>query len=116
MGAAAADDPSFDKLAKAAGSLKARRTYDRAIPSSFTESKAAADWAARRTSYWSFRPDPKTFASDTTAQAKLSAFLDSVPRGHKTVVFALHSPEAEIDRGEFTLAQWGATNNKVSEI
>jgi hypothetical protein len=116
MGAAATDDPSFDQLSKAAGPLKARRTYDGAIRSSFAESKAATDWAAGRTSYWSFRPNPKTFATDKVAQAKLSTFLNTVPTGHKTVVFALHSPEAAIDRGDFTLAQWGATNNKVSEI
>jgi hypothetical protein len=116
MGAATSDDPSFDKLAKAAGPLKARRSYDRAIPDSFAASKAAADWGTRRTSYWSFRPNAKTFATDTVAQEKLSAFLDTVPSGHRMVVFALHSPEAEIDRGDFTLAQWGATNNKVSEI
>jgi hypothetical protein len=116
MGAAATDDPSFNQLVKAVGPLKARRTYDRGVPSSFARSKAATDVAAGRASYWSFRPNPKTFASDKAAQVKLSAFLNTIPKGHKTVVIALHEPEDEIRRGSYTLAQWGAANNKVSEI
>jgi hypothetical protein len=116
MGAAAPDTATFNNLVRAVGPLKARRTYDGAIPISFTSSRAATDAAAGRTSYWSFKPNPKTFATDTAAQAKLSKFLDTVPAGHKTVVIALHEPEDEILRGEYTLAQWGSTNNKVGQI
>jgi hypothetical protein len=116
MGAAAIDTATFNKLNTAAGPLKARRTYNSSIPASFSRSLAATDAAAGRVSYWSFRPNPKTFAADKTAQARLSTFLNTVPKGHKTVVIALHEPEDEIRRGDFTLAQWGAANNKVSEI
>ena len=116
MGAAAIDTATFNALNTAAGPLRARRTYHGSVPSSFWSSLAATDAAAKRTSYWSFRPNPKTFASDTAAQARLSKFLDTVPAGHKFVTIALHEPEDEIRRGDYTLAQWGAANNKVSSI
>ena len=116
MGAAAIDTTTFNKLNTAAGPLKVRRTYSGAIPASFAKSIAASDVAAGRVSYWSFRPNPKTFATDTAAQAKLSTFLNTIPKGHKTVVIALHEPEDEIRNGTYTLAQWGAANNKVSQI
>jgi hypothetical protein len=116
MGAAADNEPSFNRLVEAVGPLQSRRTYDSEIPNSFAESKAASDVAAGRMSYWSFHPDPRTFAANTAEQAKLSRFLNTIPQGHKTVVIAFHEPEDNIRRGEFTLAQWGATNNKVSEI
>jgi hypothetical protein len=116
MGAAAIDTTTFNNLVSAAGPLNARRTYDSSIPSSFKSSLAATDAAAGRTSYWSFRPNPKTFPTDTAAQAKLSTFLNTIPAGHKTVVIALHEPEDEILRGDYTLAQWGSTNNKVGQI
>jgi hypothetical protein len=32
------------------------------------------------------------------------------------VVIAMHEPEEEIKRGDYTLAQWASMNNKVSEI
>jgi hypothetical protein len=116
MGAAAIDTTTFNRLNASAGPLKVRRTYSGAIPTSFARSIAASDVAAGRVSYWSFRPNPKTFAGDKAQQAKLSTFLNTIPKGHKTVVIALHEPEDEIRRGAFTLAQWGAANNKVSEI
>jgi hypothetical protein len=86
MGAAAIDTSTFNKLNTAAGPLKARRTYNSSIPASFSKSLAATDAAAGRVSYWSFRPNPKTFATDKTAQARLSTFLNTVPKGHKTKV------------------------------
>ena len=116
MGAAAIDTTSFNNLNSAAGPLRARRTYHGSVPSSFWSSLASTDAAAKRVSYWSFKPNPKTFTTDTAAQARLSKFLDTVPAGHKFVTFALHEPEDEIRRGDFTLAQWGATQNKVSSI
>jgi hypothetical protein len=116
MGAAAINVATFNKLNADAGPLKVRRSYNQLIPVSFARSTAASDAAAGRVSYWSFRPNPKTFTGDKTQQAKLSAFLNTIPKGHKTVVIALHEPEDEIRNGTFTLAQWGATNNKVSEI
>jgi hypothetical protein len=116
VGASAADNASFNALDAAAGPLRARRTYDSALPRSFSTSKAASDVAARRTSYWSFRPNVATFATDAAAQAAFSAFLDTIPAGHRTVVVAWHEPEDNIRAGQFTLARWGATNNKIGQI
>jgi hypothetical protein len=116
VGASAATLASFNALDTLAGPLVARRAYDGALPRSFSASAAAADVAARRTSYWSFAPNVATFASDPAAQAAFSAFLDTNPAGHKTVIVAWHEPEDNIYRGQFTLAQWGATNNKVGQI
>lgn len=116
MGAATVDNASFEALNKAAGPLRARRTYNTALPSSFATSAMKTDVTYGRTSYWSFRPNPKTFPTDKTAQAKFSAFLNSIPAGHKTVVFALHEPEDEIRAKKYTLAQWGATNNRLAQL
>lgn len=116
MGAAAADNASFEALNKAAGPLRARRTYNSTLPASFAKSAMRTDVTYGRTSYWSFRPNPKTFASDAAAQAKFSTFLNSIPRGHQTVVFALHEPEDEIRAKNYTLAQWGATNNRLAQL
>ena len=116
MGASAADNVSFDALNQRSGPLATRRTFSGALPSSFARSAAAPDVLARRQSYWSFAPSPARFVSDTAAQAAFSAFLDTIPVGHRTVIVAWHEPEDNIRRGEFTLAQWGAMNTKVAQI
>jgi hypothetical protein len=116
VGASAASNLAFTALETAAGPLGARRTYNGALPRSFSESNAASDVSDRRTSYWSFAPRVATFASDPAAQSAFSAFLDTIPAGHKTVIVAWHEPEDNIRQGQFTLAQWGATNNKVGQI
>jgi hypothetical protein len=116
VGASAASLTAFNTLNTVAGPLGARRSYDSALPRSFSESAAAADVSSGRTSYWSFAPRVATFASDPVAQAAFSAFLDTIPAGHKTVVIAWHEPEDDIRQGRFTLAQWGAANNKVGQI
>jgi len=115
-GASAADNASFDSLNKTAGPLSARRTYNSSLPASFAKSVAASDVSASRASYWSFKPNVKTFASDTKAQSAFSAFLDTIPAGHQTVIVAWHEPEDNIRAGEFTLAQWGATNTRLGQI
>lgn len=116
VGASAATDAAFNALNTAAGPLRARRTYDGALPRSFSATTAAGDVAAGRRSYWSFRPRVATFATDAAAQAAFSAFLDTIPSGHSTVIVAWHEPEDNIRSGQFTLAQWGAMNNKVGQI
>jgi hypothetical protein len=116
MGAATTDTASFTALNSTVGGLAARRTYNGSLPSSFAKSLAGADVAAKRVSYWSFKPNVKTFPSDTNAQAAFSAFLKTIPTGHKTVVFAHHEPEDNIRAGEYTLPQWAATNNKIGQI
>jgi hypothetical protein len=116
MGASATSVTAFNLLNASAGPLRARRSYDDALPSSFTKSAAGADVSSGRASYWSFRPKVATFATDPGAQAAFSAFLDTIPAGHKTVIVAWHEPEDNIRRGQFTLAQWGAMNNKIGQI
>src|SRR3954447_4974555 len=116
VGAATATDAAFNTLDAVAGPLRARRTFNGALPASFYASTAATDVASHRTSYWSFQPKVATFASDTAAQAAFSRFLNTIPAGHQTVVVAWHEPEDNIRRGDFTLAQWGTMNNKVGQI
>jgi hypothetical protein len=116
IGASASDNTSFNALNSKAGPLAARRTFNSTLPSSFAKSLAGLDVTARRVSYWSFKPNVKTFASDTSAQSAFSAFLDTIPAGHQTVVVAWHEPEDEIRSGAFTLSQWGATNTRLGQI
>jgi hypothetical protein len=116
IGASAIDNASFDSLNRTAGPMAARRTFNSTLPSSFAKSLAGLDVSARRVSYWSFKPNVKTFASDTTAQSAFSAFLNTIPAGHQTVIVAWHEPEDEIRSGAFTLAQWGATNTRLGQI
>jgi len=116
MGAATKDSASFDAFNAQAGTFRSRRTFNSALPASFAKSLASSDVKAGRTSYWSFRPNPKTFPTDAAAQASFSAFLNTIPAGHQTVIMALHEPEDEIRAGKFTLKQWGDTNNTVGRI
>jgi hypothetical protein len=116
MGASAVDHAAFDELDTAVGPLRARRTYDRALPRSFSASKAAGDVDAGRRTYWSFKPNVRRFTSDPAAQAAFSAFLDTIPSGHETVIVAWHEPEDNIHRGDFTLADWGQMNNLIGQI
>ena len=115
-GASTSDNAAFDALNRQAGPLASRRTFQGALPSSFAKSVAAGDVAAKRTSYWSFKPNMKTFASDSTAQTAFSKFLDTIPAGHQTVIIGWHEPEDDIASGAFTLAQYGAVQNKLGQI
>jgi hypothetical protein len=115
-GASTKDNASFDALNRTAGPLSARRTFQGALPTSFSKSLAASDVAAKRTSYWSFKPNMKTFASDSAAQTAFSKFLDTIPAGHQTVIIGWHEPEDDIAAGKFTVAQYGATQNKLGQI
>jgi len=72
--------------------------------------------SALRVYYWSFKPNVKTFAAVAKAQSAFSAFLDTIPPGHQTVIIAWHEPEDEIRSGTFSLAQWGATNTRLGQI
>lgn len=116
LGAAASDQAAFDAFDSEAGVFDARRTYNSTLPASFMKSLARTDVAAGRTSYWSFRPNPKTFYKDKKAQRAFSKFLDTIPKGHQTVVVALHEPEDEIRAKKFSLKQWAKTNNAVGKI
>jgi hypothetical protein len=116
IGASAVDNTSFNALNSKAGPMTARRTFNSTLPSSFAKSVAGQDVSAGRVSYWSFKPNVKTFASDAKAQSAFSAFLDTIPAGHQTVIIAWHEPEDEIKAGTFTLTQWGATNTRLGQI
>lgn len=115
MGVAAYNQSSFDTLNRVAPML-VRRSYNGALPSSFAKSAAGSDVAGKRTSYWSFKPNAKTFATDAKAQAAFAAFLDTIPKGHKTVITLWHEPEDNIRAGQFTLAQWGAMTTRAGQI
>src|SRR6266508_2519353 len=84
MGGTGIDNTEFNALNTAAGPLQCRRTYDgTTLPASFSASKAAPDIGTGRWSLWSYKPTVTGFATNTTAQNALRAFLQSVPAGHK---------------------------------
>jgi hypothetical protein len=118
VGASAENDSEFNALVAslAPGLLKCRRTYDGAIPSSFSASKARNDKTNGHATYWSWKPNPATFVNDTAQHTALLNFLNTVPAGHPFTVFAYHEPEDNIYGGAFTMAQWKAMTKKVGEL
>lgn len=118
MGASTSSNTTWATLETAVGAFQARRTYGSSIPSNFEASQAgsANDLEAGRASYWSFKPNQATFATDTTAHNALRAFLRTVPIGHRFVIINYHEPEDNIQAGSFTLAQWKACVQKTGEI
>ncbi len=118
MGASTSSNTTWTTLTNAVGTFQARRTYGSAIPASFAASQAgsAGDAAAGRASYWSFKPNQTTFATDTAQHNALRTFLRSVPVGHRFVLINYHEPEDNIAAGTFTLAQWKACVQKTGEL
>lgn len=118
MGASTADNTKFNTLvtAIAPAKMKCRRTYDGALPASFSASKAFPDVANNMASYWSWKPAAATFATDTAAQTAFSNFLNTVPAGHALNIITWHEPEDNINAAQFTLVQWKAMIKKVGEI
>ena len=87
------ESTQYTPLNTAVGPMLARRSYDSSLPSSFATSAAASDVAAGRHSYWSWKPDPINFKNSAGQQAAFSAFLDTIPVGHKVTIFCHHEPE-----------------------
>lgn len=97
--------------------LTSKRSYGGSTPpSSLTASQFYPDVAANRASYWSVKPNPKTFPGSATEKSAWSAYFDKVPSAHRLNVIVWHEPEQEIARGDFTLAEWGATLNAMADI
>jgi hypothetical protein len=96
--------------------MECRRTYDGALPASFSASKAFPDVANNMVSYWSWKPTVATFPTDTAAQTAFSNFLNTVPAGHALNIITWHEPEDNINAGQFTMAQWKTLINKVGEL
>lgn len=116
IGVTAAGDAKFNELNAQVGPVLARRTYNTTLPSSWAKSAASADVGTGRMSYWSWKPNVKTFPTDQAAQNAFSAFLDTIPAGQQCVIVAWHEPENDIDKGDYTLNQWGALQDAVHSI
>lgn len=97
------------------GPVLVRRAYDTTLPASFAASESASDVAAGRMSLWSWKPSVTGFPTSTSQKAAFSAFLDTIPAGHQTVIMAWHEPENDIP-ADYTLAQWGALQDAVAAI
>jgi len=110
-----ADFESFETTC-AGGPLLIRRSYAGSLvfPSTFAASNAGID-VGRRESIWSFKPTPSTFAAGGN-DTWFNNFLDSIPSGHKTMIILWHEPEGELNKGQFTLADWKAANNRMGAM
>jgi len=103
------------------GDLKARRSYDTSIPSSFAASAAAQDVVNNDVSIWSVKLDPGAFSSGSMDTA-FNNFLNSIPAGHKTYLTYWHEPEDDIQKGTvmgstaLTLANWQACVNHMGQL
>lgn len=118
MGGTTSSNSTWTPFDQAFGPVGCRRTYGSTIPASFEASQAgtANDVEAGRASYWSFKPNMTTYATDTSQHAALRTFLRSVPVGHPFTLICYHEPEDNIAAGSFTLAQWKACVQKTGEI
>jgi hypothetical protein len=123
MGASTSSNTTWSTLTNAIGQFQARRTYEgggSTLPSSFSSSRASSDPANGRVTYSTFKPNQDggliNFPNSAIQQNWLRSFLRSVPVGHRYNIGVFHEPEDNIANGEFTLAQWKATVNKVGQI
>jgi hypothetical protein len=102
------------------GTLNIRRSYagvsggNPVLPATFAASNAGID-VGKRQSMWSFKATPSVFAAGTN-DAWFSSFLDSIPAGHQTIIILWHEPEGELNKGDFTLADWKAANNRMGAM
>lgn len=118
VGVTGGNETTFNDIDSQVGPVLARRTYNTTLPATFAASTAYSDPSAtpERKTYWSWKPTASTFPTDTAAKNAFSAFVDSIPSGHPTVIAAWHEPEDQIRDGVFTLAQWGALQNSFADI
>ena len=122
IGVTGGTESAFQTIDAQIGYGTCRRTYNQpsptVLPASFADSDGATDVTdgRGRVSYWSWKPSVTGFPTSSTQQAAFSAFLDSIPSGHETVIVAWHEPEDNIEGGDFTLAQWGALQDSVAAI
>lgn len=116
IGTMGADESAFQLHDSRYGPVVARRTYNTTLPGSFASSSASSDVAAGRHSFWSWKPDLTGFPTSTSQKNAFSAFVDTIPAGHRTTIVAWHEPEDNIASGDFTLRQWGILQETVAGI
>ncbi len=101
-------EAGFQTLQQKVGTeLACRRTYDYtggAFPTTWSACAAASD-AGTRISVWSAVPDMTALANGSL-DAKITAFLDSIPAWHTTYMTVFHEFDDKIHKGQYTLAQW----------
>lgn len=115
IGVIGSDEAAFNSINAQLGGVRVRRTYDTALPSRWSTSKAASDVAAGRMSLWSWKPSVLGFPTSDAQKAAFSAFLDTIPAGHECVIMAWHEPENDIP-ASWSLNQWGALQNAIATI
>lgn len=116
VGITGSSEATFNDINAQVGPVLIRRTYNTTLPPSWAASNAASDVAAGRESYWSWKPSVTSFPTSATQRAAFSAFLDTIPAGHPTIIAAWHEPEDDIEAGSYTLAQWAALQEAVGTI
>jgi len=117
MGAGGGPEPQqFTPLNSVVGPMLMRRSYDGALPSSFAASAAASDVAAGRHSHWSWKPSATGFVGSTSQQAAFTAFLNTIPAGHKVTIYCHHEPENNMSDFAGGIVGYGALQNKVADL
>ena len=116
MGTMGSDEAAFQNHNTQYGPVLARRTYNTSLPSSFANSNASSDIGTGRHSYWSWKPNLLDFPTNSSSKAAFSAFLDTIPAGHRVTIAAWHEPEDNISNGDYTLIQWGMLQDSVGAI
>lgn len=116
MGAGGGPEVSqYTPLNAMVGPMQARRSYDGNLPASWAASAAASDVAAGRHSYWSWKPDPLAFPNSTSMKNAFTAFLNTIPAGHKATIFCHHEPENNMsDFGG--IGGYGALQDAVADL
>jgi hypothetical protein len=97
--------------------LACRRTYDHtggAFPQNWATCAAASDYG-KRVSVWSATPDMAALANGSL-DSKVTAFLNSIPRGHTTYLTVFHEFDDKIHKGQYTLAQWAPAFRRFCDL
>lgn len=124
LGASTADQTVWTSFTNQVGAMPVRRTFEGAnqggndassIPATFAGSRAGSDVAAHRLSMVSFKTPLAAFAAGSY-DAKFTAYLNSIPAGHRVIVTFWHEPEDEIKAGQFTVATWQAANVHAGQM
>jgi hypothetical protein len=100
------------------GPLTARRSYQtptdfpstHGVPSSFSACNAHIDWdaAAAKSKYvsiYSCKPDIAMLGAGSLDSA-VTAFVNSIPSGHRAILAAWHEGDGKVRQGAFTKSQW----------
>jgi hypothetical protein len=108
------DFPALDAVA---GPWTIRRSYGGqadGIPRSFADSVAGID-VGKRASVLSLKPD-LTAMADGSLDAAVTAFVRSIPAGHRTFLTIWHEADGKIRNGKFTLEAWMAAFKRFCDL